>query len=185
MTEEQDPRLELPGATTPPVEGRRWLWVKSAVWGAALLLMIAAAWAGAWVLTSVRVRIDLPPPREASRPETLPREAPSPGASAASAPAMREGGRTVVNPVWLQPPRPEFPTAAQRAGAESGMARLECQTRADGRVRACRIVEEAPTGVGFGEAAMRATMKARVQPPLVDGAPTEGQVVFTTRYRLD
>lgn len=65
------------------------------------------------------------------------------------------------------------------------MARLECRTAADGHVRACRIAEEAPAGVGFGEQAVKATLKARVRPRLEDGQPTESQIAFTIRYRLD
>ena len=91
----------------------------------------------------------------------------------------------MTNPVWLQAPRPEYPKAAQRAGEESGMARLECQMRTDGRVQACQILEEAPAGVGFGEEAVRATMRAQVQPGLADGALIERRIVFTIRYRVD
>ena len=183
MTEERDPRLELPGATTPPVEGRRWLWVKLGVWVLALLLMVGAAWSVAWVLSTVRVRIDLPKTSDASRSEVVkPPVAPSEPSPSL---AMSDGGRSVTNPVWLQAPRPEYPKAAQRADEESGMARLECQTRTDGRVQACRILEETPTGVGFGEEAVRATMKARVQPELADGALIESRIAFTIRYRLD
>ena len=52
-------------------------------------------------------------------------------------------------------------------------------------MRACRIAEEAPAGVGFGEQAVKATLKARVRPRLEDGQPTESQIAFTIRYRLD
>lgn len=186
MTEDKDPRLELPGATTPPVEGRRWLWVKAGVWGAALALMIGAAWSVAWVVSNVRVRLDLPPTAEAPPSATPPSDtAPPETPSAAPAPYMNDDGEAITNPVWLRAPQPEYPRAAQRAGEESGMARLACQTRADGGIQGCRIVEERPVGVGFGREAVAATMRARVKPRLVDGQPTESQVVFTIRYRLE
>jgi len=183
MTEERDPRLELPGATTPPIEGRRWLWVKLGVWVLALLLMVGAAWSVAWVLSTVRGPIDLPPAPDASRSEVV--KSPVAPSEPTARSAMRDEGRSATNPVWLQAPRPKYPKAAQRAGEESGMARLECQTRTDGRVQACQILEEAPAGVGFGEEAVRATMRAQVQPGLADGALIERRIVFTIRYRVD
>lgn len=182
MTEEQEPQRDLPGASAPPVEGPAWFWVKLGVWIASLLVMAGAA----WVLSTVRVRIDLPTMPERTPSETLssytvPPEEPSP----APAPYMSDEGRAITNPAWLQAPQPEFPRAAQRAGEESGRVRLECQVAVDGRVRACRIAEEAPAGVGFGEQAVKATLKARVRPRLEDGQPTESQIAFTIRYRLD
>ena len=182
MTEDQDPRRDMPGASAPPVEGPVWLWVKLGVWVASLLVMAGAA----WVLSTVRVRIDLPPAAERTPSETLssytvPPEEPIP----APAPYMNEVGEAVLNPVWLQAPQPEFPRAALRAGEESGVVRLECRTRADGGVQACRIAEEAPAGVGFGEQAVKATLKARVRPRLEDGQPVESQIAFTIRYRLE
>lgn len=185
MTEELDSRLDLPGATTPPVEGARGLWVNLAVWGAALLVLIGAAWSVAWVLSSVRVRIDLPPMPELSQSDALPSYTPPPEPSAAPAPYMSEDGLAITNPAWQQAPQPEYPRAAQRAGEESGVVKLECQTRPDGGVRACGIVEEAPGGVGFGEQAVKATLKARVRPRLENGEPVESQIAFTIRYRLD
>lgn len=183
MTDDMDPRLDLPGATTPPVEGRRWLWVKLGVWGVALALIIGAAWSVAWVLSNVRVRLDLPPAAEAPPAETLPSYTAPPEAAPAS--YENDEGEVITRPVWLQAPRPEYPERAQRAGAERGMARLECQAGADGHIRSCRIVEESPVGVGFGQQAVAATMRARVQPRLVDGHPVESRVAFTARYRLE
>ncbi|MNQ48118.1 Gram-negative bacterial tonB protein [compost metagenome] len=178
MTKDQDPRREPPSPGEEPV----WLWVKAGVWIASLLAIAGAA----WVLSTVRVRIDLPPMPEMVQSETLssytvPPEEPSP----APAPYMSEEGRAITNPAWLQAPQPAFPRAAQRAGEESGAVRLECQVAVDGRVRACRIAEEAPAGVGFGEQAVKATLKARVRPRLEDGEPTESQIAFTIRYQLD
>ena len=126
------------------------------------------------------------PPAEAPPPDTPPSDtAPPETPSAAPAPYMNDDGEAITNPVWLRAPQPEYPRAAQRAGEESGMARLACQTRADGGIQGCRIVEERPVGVGFGREAVAATMRARVKPRLVDGQPTESQVVFTIRYRLE
>lgn len=185
MTEERDPRLALPGATTPPVEGARWLWGTLGVWAAALLLLVGAAWGVAWVLSTVRVRIDLPPMPEIPQSETLPSYTVPPEPSPAPAPYMSDEGRAITNPAWLSAPEPAFPRAAQRAGEESGVVKLKCQADAEGRVRACQIVEETPPGVGFGEETVKAAMKARVRPRLVDGQPSESEIAFTVRYRLD
>ena len=182
MTEDQDPHRDMPGASAAPAEGPVWLWVKLGVWVASLLVMAGAA----WVLSTVRVRIDLPPMPEIPQSETLssytvPPEAPSP----APAPYMSDKGRAITNPAWQKAPRPEFPRAALRAGEKSGVVKLECQTQADGGVRACRVVEETPAGLGFGEQAVKASLKARVRPRLEDGQPTESEIAFTVRYQFD
>lgn len=182
MTEDQDPQRRPPEVDARPVEEPVWLWVKLGVWIASLLVMAGAA----WVLSTVRVRIDWPSMPEMEQSDTLSSYTvpPEEGVSA-PAPYMNDEGRAITNPAWLEAPQPEFPRAAQRAGEEVGMARLECRTAADGHVRACRIAEEAPAGVGFGEQAVKATLKARVRPRLEDGQPTESQIAFTIRYRLD
>ena len=40
---EHDPRLDLPGSASPPIDGSRWLWVKFAAWGGAIALLLCAA----------------------------------------------------------------------------------------------------------------------------------------------
>lgn len=40
---ENDPRLDLPGSSSPPIDGSRWLWVKLAAWGGAIALLLCAA----------------------------------------------------------------------------------------------------------------------------------------------
>lgn len=185
MTQERDARPDLPGATTPPVEGPRWLWVKLGGWATALLLLAGAAWGVAWTATHVRVDFDLPRLPDIPRSETLPSYTVPPEPSSAPAPYMGDDGRAITNPAWAQGPEPAFPRAAQRAGEETGAVSLTCQTDAEGRMRACQIVEETPPGVGFGEETVKAAMKARVRPRLVDGQPSESEIAFTVRYRLD
>ncbi|MGH7028332.1 energy transducer TonB [Brevundimonas sp.] len=183
MTEERDPGLDLPGAA-PLVEGRRWLWITLGVWAAALLLLAWAAWGAAWLLANTRVSFEMPSAPEASRSETLPSHPVPPEPSPAPAPYMSDEGRAITDPAWLRAPQPEFPRAALEAGADGGTVRLICQTDEKGRVRACRVAEETPPGVGFGAQAVKAAMRARVRPRLVDGEPTESEVAFTVRYRL-
>ncbi|HEY1072291.1 energy transducer TonB [Brevundimonas sp.] len=65
----------------------------------------------------------------------------------------------------------------QRTG---GRATLSCRIRLDTRLEACRVVEEAPPGMGFGQAALEASVYFRFQPPTRDGAPVDGQEVPVT-----
>ena len=52
--------------------------------------------------------------------------------------------------------------------------------RIDQRLDDCRIVEETPSGFGFGEQALRAMAFFRYRPPMTaSGRPIEGQRVTT------
>ena len=62
----------------------------------------------------------------------------------------------------------------QRLG---GRATLSCRIRLDTRLEACRIIDESPPGMGFGPAALEASVYFRFQPPTRDGAPVAGQEV--------
>jgi len=183
MSKDREPPRDLSETGAPPVEGARWLWVKLGVWAGALLLLAWAAWGLAWVLSNVTVRLDLPPPTPPS--QVAASGAAPPETSPEPAPEVNAEGQMITSPAWLQAPQPEYPRAAQRAGEESGRVRLECRTNTEGRLHACRIAEEAPAGVGFGQEAVKATAKARVRPRLVDGEPADGRIAFTIRYRLD
>ena len=67
------------------------------------------------------------------------------------------------------------PTAfRQRIG---GQATLSCRIRLDTRLEGCRVIEETPAGMGFGQAALAASIHFRFQPPTRDGAPVDGQEV--------
>ena len=84
---------------------------------------------------------------------------------------------------WLEMPRPEFPHAAQRAGVEAGRVVLTCHVLADGRISECSV-EEDPAGVGFGPAALAAMKAARLKPSRAGGVAVDGEIRFTTRFRL-
>ena len=47
-----------------------------------------------------------------------------------------------------------FPATAAASGVTGGMARLDCDVRQDGSLTDCRVSEERPSGMGFGEAAL-------------------------------
>lgn len=65
----------------------------------------------------------------------------------------------------------------QRMG---GQGVLSCRIRLDTRLEGCRVVDEAPPGMGFGAAALAASVYFRFQPATHDGAPVDGQEVPVT-----
>ncbi|MFE9084035.1 energy transducer TonB [Brevundimonas sp. NPDC003935] len=58
-----------------------------------------------------------------------------------------------------------------------GRVSLSCRIRLDTRLEACRVMEEAPPGLGFGQAALAVSVHFRFQPPVRDGAPVDNQEV--------
>lgn len=69
-------------------------------------------------------------------------------------------------------PRIFYPAAAQEQGI-GGRVVLECPIGEDGRV-ACEVVEETPTGMAFGAAAVRMSEDWRIAPQTRDGVATAG-----------
>ena len=69
-------------------------------------------------------------------------------------------------------------------GVREGVVILDCQVQADGRISDCSVVSETPPGMGFAEAAIRATRRARLNRREVARA-VDGRVRFTTRFRLE
>lgn len=59
----------------------------------------------------------------------------------------------------------------------NGSARIACRIRLDTRLEDCRVVDEAPPGRGFGEAALAASGYFRFRPPTRDGRPVEGREI--------
>ena len=47
----------------------------------------------------------------------------------------------------------------------------------DGGLTDCRLIEETPTGFGFGEATLAAAKQFRLEPRTRSGAPVEGGTV--------
>lgn len=73
------------------------------------------------------------------------------------------------------------PPEARRA-RRAGRSAVNCIIRADTRLEACRVVDEAPGGFGFGEAAIRiAESHFRFRPPTTaSGRPVDGFRVTVT-----
>jgi TonB family protein len=126
-------------------------------------------------------------PAESSRTDDLPViPAPLAGEPPRDAPTVAGelDGRVIVNPSWLVSPTPEFPELAYAKGAESGRVQLQCPVTADGTIVSCWILSETPQGAGFGQAAIAAAARARLQPRTVDGVATGGMVRFSINFRL-
>jgi TonB family protein len=66
-----------------------------------------------------------------------------------------------------------YPTDALRHHI-GGDVMLDCLIGADGSV-ACSVFSEAPTGAGFGPAAIEIARRFRAAPRSVDGTPTPGR----------
>lgn len=194
MTED-DARPELPGSTTPPVEGVRWVWVKLGAWGLAIGLILLAAFVAAVVIGGVsrragdgadRVVAALNETFESSRQEDLlevreaPVETPT-GLDETSVPEF-----DLDEPVtWRVRPRPEYPEEALRANIEAATVVLVCRAATSGRAEDCRAVSETPTGHGFGRAALAAMDDVRLEPAERDGIPVERPFRFTIRFQLN
>lgn len=62
----------------------------------------------------------------------------------------------------------------QRRG---GQATLACRVRLDTTLSDCRVVDETPHGMGFGQAALAASRYFRFRPPTQNGAPIDDREV--------
>ena len=96
--------------------------------------------------------------------------------------ALPEGGLP-PNLEWARTPRGSFP-APIRYGR--GFAAVMCLTNPDGSLRDCSVESEHPQDGGFGEAALRATRRARVANIDDPGAPVPlGRILYRTIFVLD
>ena len=81
-------------------------------------------------------------------------------------------------PVYI--PQPQYPRRAQTRGKE-GYAVVEVIITTTGGVRDPIMVEEFPEGWGFGRAAVKAALKLKYNPRVVDGV---GQEVPNVLYKF-
>lgn len=83
---------------------------------------------------------------------------------------------------WRRTPLPAFPRAALDEGV-SGMVVLSCLVGDRGRLDDCVVEVERPVGQGFGEAALRATRQARLEPGRDNPSDQARELVtFTIRF---
>jgi protein TonB len=111
------------------------------------------------------------PPGRIDGPVTIPLPPPPPKPS------------VITNPSWSRQPQGDFPERALSRGVESGRVVLNCLVAPSGSMSDCQIVSEEPSGMGFGQEAIRGTRRARLSPRTVDGAATGARVTFTTRFQ--
>ncbi|HYD28187.1 hypothetical protein [Brevundimonas sp.] len=93
--------------------------------------------------------------------------------------ALPEGGLP-LGLRWARRPTPRFPGGTRYA---RGFAAVMCLTNPDGSLRDCTIESEHPHEAGFGEAALRATRRARVatiEDP--DAAVPLGRILYRTNF---
>lgn len=83
---------------------------------------------------------------------------------------------------WANAPEPSYPRGPT---FQRGFATVSCLNEADGRLRNCVVESEHPLNGGFGEAALRATRRARVQSTADPQAslPTR-MIIYRTNFRM-
>lgn len=90
----------------------------------------------------------------------------------------------VTDPDWLRKPSPSemanvWPTQADR----SGSARITCTVTVAGALRACRVVEETPAGMGYGAAAILLAPSFQMRPAMQGGKPVEAEVTIPINFQ--
>ncbi len=78
-------------------------------------------------------------------------------------------GAVAAAPHWVQEASgadmdAAFPARAAASGVAAGSARLDCDVRPDGSLSDCRVSEEKPSGMGFGDAALSVAHLFRLAP---------------------
>jgi len=172
-----------PNDETKPRRGRGVLRVLEtvAVWLAVLGLFAGLGWGVFVVVRGGVERIDRQLATAQARGEVDAREVVAPGLGRLSETDRHLAGDR--DPHWERQPRPQYPTSLRELVAAD--VELRCDVTETGALVACSIVKETPTGLGFGEAALKAAGEARLSPRLVDGVATPGQVRFAIRFRTE
>lgn len=77
-----------------------------------------------------------------------------------------------------------YPEAARRHGVE-GIALVRCSVTPQGEMADCAVEQEAPMGLGFGEAALKLMPRYRMTAQIAGGSPIAGGVVrLPIQFRL-
>jgi len=92
-------------------------------------------------------------------------------------------------PHWVSRPSGDdvaavYPRRAQFMGV-SGRAVMRCHVTANGEMQGCAIVEEDPSGEGFGSAELALAKYFKMSKYTINGAPVAGSVVtIPVRFQL-
>ena len=112
-----------------------------------------------------------------------------PGPPPPPAPPAPPRPSVITSPDWVQ--RPSGADMArfypQRAleREQTGSATIQCVVRENGSLTSCSVLNDTPSGAGFGQATIRAATRFRMRPQTVDGAPVGGaRVNITLRWQL-
>jgi len=86
-------------------------------------------------------------------------------------------------PVYV--PQPRYPRRAQTRGT-NGYAVIEVVITTTGGVRDPKLLEEHPTGMGFGRSALKAAAKLKYNPRVVDGVAEEVPgVIYKFSFQIE
>lgn len=100
--------------------------------------------------------------------------------------APSAGPVSITAPTWLRQPRDlagYYPSRALLRGVE-GRVVLECLIDVAGALD-CRVVAEAPSNWGFGDAARRISQDYRMVPATRGGVPVEGRYTMVVPFEID
>lgn len=90
--------------------------------------------------------------------------------------------RKLTKPRWIRGLSAEgmaevYPEAAVKAGVKAGQGAITCTVTAAGELSACQAVREAPAGLDFGAAAIKAATAMRMNPWTKEGDTVDGLVI--------
>ena len=81
---------------------------------------------------------------------------------------------------WADRPRPSWPSGRTYV---RGFAVISCLTQSDGRLRDCAVESQHPLDGGFGDAALRATRRGRIEVTADPNAPVPTRmIIFRTNF---
>lgn len=96
-------------------------------------------------------------------------------------------GSGVIRARLTTAPTPRDLSRLHPAGEGSrtpGRATVSCRIRLDSRLDGCRIVSEAPSAQGYGQAALRAADLYRFQPPSREGRAEAGDITLMIEFGI-
>ena len=96
----------------------------------------------------------------------------------------------ITKPEWKTLPEAKdfdavFPQAAKAAKLRDGRAVLTCDVAMGGGLSGCALESETPTGMGFGESAMKLVPHFALNPWTLDGRPVDGAHIRLPIHFID